>query len=113
MGDNRLKCRKPLNTDHSLYCQLDLSSQNTHVCIDVIFCEITAILDRSPYWNIRHFGLVAVLECPPYGFGQRLEFTIILQLSFQFDAIRNRFSGVVLYSWSISDNRKLCVLKWC
>ena len=67
------------------------------MCIVFVYCEITAILEWSPYWNIRHFGLVAISEYPPFWIRCYIEFTIILQFSIQFNAIESLLV-TVLYS---------------
>ena len=97
MGDNRLKCRKPVNNDQSLNCCLVISIQNRLYVHGLCLLLITAILEWSPYWNIRHFGLVAILEYPPFWTRCYIEFTIILRFSIQFNAIKSLLV-TVLYS---------------
>ena len=65
MGDNRLKCRKPLDIDQSINCGLAFSViciYLGYMCMVFVFYEITAILDWSPYWNIRHFGSDVIMN---------------------------------------------------
>ena len=47
----------------------------------------------SPSWNMRHFALVATLEYPPYWIRYHIEFSMILQLSIQFNAIESFLVG--------------------
>ena len=72
-GDNRLKCRKPLDIDQSLNYRLAISIQNRLCALSLSFVKlppfwigrhvrISAILDWSPYWNIRHFGFDVILN---------------------------------------------------
>ena len=90
-GDNRLKCRKPLDIDQSLNYRLAISIQNRLCALSLSFVKL------PPFWIGRHFGLVAILEYPPFWIRCYIEFTIIIQFSIQFNAIKSLLV-TVLYS---------------
>ena len=67
MGDNRLKCRKPLDIDQSLNYRSAISIQNR------LYVHCLCLL-----WNYRHFGMVAILEYTPFWIGRHIGITAIL-----------------------------------
>ena len=68
MGDNRLKCRKPVDNDQSLNCCLVISVQNrlyVHgLCLLLNYrhFEMVAILEYTPFLIGRHIGISAILD---------------------------------------------------
>ena len=67
MGDNRLKCRKPLDIGQSLNYRLAISIQNR------LYVHCLCLL-----WNYRHFGMVAILEYTPFWIGRHIGISAIL-----------------------------------
>ena len=67
MGDNRLKCRKPLDIDQSLNYRLAISIQNR------LYVHCLCLL-----LNYRHFGMVAILEYTPFWIGRHIGISAIL-----------------------------------
>ena len=72
MGDNRIKCRKPLYIDQSLNCLLPSSIHK------MLFVHCLCIL-----LNYRPFGLVAILEYAPFCIGRHIRMSALLdQISY-------------------------------
>ena len=61
MGDNRLKCRKPVDNDQSLNCCLGLC-----LLLNYRHFGMVAILEYTPFWIGRHIGIYAILDSMLY-----------------------------------------------
>ena len=72
MGDNRLKCRKPVDNDQSLNCCLVISIQNrlyVHgfcLLLNYRHFGMVAILEYTSFWIGRHIGIYAILDSMLY-----------------------------------------------